>query len=163
MKRNLLVIFIAVLSLTACKQTPATVDIEGETAVIDSVFNKFNNAFDARDVTTLASLLTEDALCLGTDPSEFLTKQQITDMWKQMLADSAILINYLSERRIKVATDGNSATVIEQYMMPAISLKIPWRNAYHLVKVNDKWMIDVLNCALIPKNEDMPKLNQALL
>jgi ketosteroid isomerase-like protein len=164
MKKNIFAILFAMLAITACKQAPApvVVDLETEKAVIDSVFDKFTTAFMERDVAALASLLNEDALCLGTDPSEFLSKQQITEMWSQMLADSAIEIINISERKIKVAADGNSATVVDQYMMPAISSKIPWRNAYHLVKTNDKWRIDFLNCALIPKNEDLPKLNQAL-
>ena len=46
--------------------------------------------------------------------------------------------------------------------MPIASPKIAWRNEYHLVKTDGKWKILVLNCAFIPKNEDMQKLNEAL-
>lgn len=48
-----------------------------------------------------------------------------------MLADSAPEINFMNERTIKIAADGYSAIVVDQYMMPSICSKIPWRNAYH--------------------------------
>jgi|WetSurSiteA1Bulk_404760.scaffolds.fasta_scaffold03039_2 ketosteroid isomerase-like protein len=164
MKKIYLLSAIAVMVITACQQTPKTVpvDMEAEKAALKVLFNKFDSAFEARDVTTLASFLTDDALCLGTDPSEFMTKQQITDLWTQMLADSTVDINYIREREIKVAADGRSAAVVDQYMMPGISPKIPWRNVYHLVKTNDNWMILFFSCSFIPKNEDLQRLNDAL-
>ncbi len=164
MKKHLFIVLFATLAITACKQAPvpAIVDVEAEKASIDSVLYMMDSAWRAQNAESLASFLTEDALCLGSDPSEFLSKQQITEMWSQMFADSAIELNYISERQIKVAADGNSATVVDQYMMPTMSSKIPWRNAYHLVKTNDKWMIDFLNCSIILKNEDIPKLVQVL-
>ena len=164
MKKNCLILFIAVMAITACQQAPKTVpvDLEAEKTVIDSLFDKFYSALSAKDVTTLASFVSEDALCMGTDPSEFWNKKQITDIWKQMLADSAPKMNYFGDRMIKVAADGNSAIVVDQYFMPVASPKIAWRNAYHLVKTNGNWMIFVFNCGFIPKNEDIQKLNEAL-
>lgn len=164
MKKNLIIFSIAVVIIASCQQTPKTVsvDIKAEKAVIDSIFDTFYSAFEAKDVATLASYLTEDALCCGTDPSEFWTKQQITDLWSQMLADSAPEINFISDRKIKVAADGHSAIVVDQYMMSAFSPNIPWRNIYQLVKVNDHWMIEFLASNFIPKNEDIPKLNEAM-
>jgi hypothetical protein len=146
--------------MTACQQKPKTVpvDTEAEKAAISSLFDKFNAS---RDADTLAAFLTEDALCCGTDPSEFWNKQQMTDGWRQLLTPD-FEINYICERKIKVAADGNSASVVERYMMPVYTPKIPWCNVYHLVKTNDKWMIDFLSCAFIPKNEDIPKLNKAV-
>jgi len=40
--------------------------------------------------------------------------------------------------------------------------KIPMRNAYHVVKTDDGWKIFFGNAALIPYNEDIPKLIEAL-
>jgi len=163
MKKILIVLLITVMALTACQQAPkpVVVDVEAEKAVLDSIFDVFTKAFSASDVATLSSYLNEDALCLGSDPSEFFTKQQMTDMWTQMLSAGAIELNYVSERIIVIAADGHSATVIDQYVMPGYS-KIPMRNAYHLIKTDAGWKIFVLNCAFIPKNEDVPKLNGAL-
>jgi hypothetical protein len=164
MKKNYLILFIAVVVITACQQKPKTdpIDIEAEKAAIDSLFDKLYSALSAQDVTTLASFLTEDALCIGTDPSEFWNKQQMTEMWTQMLADSAPKIKYINERKLKVAADANSATVVEQYTLPDTSPKILWRNAYHLVKTNGNWMILVVNCSFILKNDDIPKLIEVL-
>ena len=164
MKKICFILSIATVLVTACQQAPKTsaVDMEAEKAIIDSIFTVFNAAFSNKDVSTLSSYLTEDALCCGTDPSEFWTKQQITDLWAQMLADSAPKINFISDRKIKVAADGHSAVVVDQYMMSAFSPNIPWRNIYQLVKVNDHWMIDFLASNFIPKNEDIQKLNEAM-
>ncbi len=164
MKKIYFIFSIAVLVITACQQTPKPVSIDtaAEKAVIDSIFDTFNAAFDAKDVATLSSYLADDALCCGTDPSEFWTKQQITELWTQMLADSAPEINYINERKAKVAPDGKSAVVIEQYTMPLYTPKIPWRNIYYLVKTKDHWMIELLSSSFIPKNDDIPKLNKAL-
>jgi len=108
-------------------------------------------------------LLTDDALTLGTDPSEFLSKKQISDAWTQAMADTTIKLDYSIDRReIRVAPDGKSAVVVEQFMFPVLSPKIPVRNIYHVIKPGDKWMIDFLSFNLIPKNEDLVKLNAAL-
>ncbi|HBE41800.1 MAG TPA: hypothetical protein DDW27_11465, partial [Bacteroidales bacterium] len=58
--------------------------------------------------------------------------------------------------------DGNSAIVVEQYIMPFLSSKIPLRNVYNAVKTNDNWMIDFISWSFIPKNEDISKLNKAV-
>ena len=165
MRKMYLILTIAVVILTACQQTPKTipVDIEGEKDAIAAIFDKFYSAFNAQDAAALASYLTEDALCCGSDPSEFWNKQQITDVWTQTFADSTFEISFIIDKQeIKVAPDGNSAIVVDQYMLSAFTPKIPWRNVSYLVKTNDKWMIRFISFSLIPKNEDLPKLNEAL-
>jgi ketosteroid isomerase-like protein len=165
MKKNCFIAMIALFAITACQQAPkkAAVNIEAEKAVIDSLFVKFDSAFSAQDVSTLVSFLSADALCMGTDPSEFWNKQQMKEIWEQALADSAPKLSLIGERKIKVAADGNSAFVVDQYLMPGATPKIQWRNSYHLIKSDGNWRILVLNCAIIPKNEDIPKLNEALM
>jgi len=164
MKKNFFILIFAAMAITACQQASKTVpvNLEAEKAAIDSLFDKFNSAFSAPDVTTLASFLSEDALCMGTDPSEFWNKQQMTEMWTQLLTDSVPELNYIGERVVKLASDGHSAFAVDQYFMPMFSEKIPWRNTYQLTKTDGQWKILVLNCALIPKNEDMPKLNASM-
>lgn len=136
--------------------------MDAEKAAINDLFDKFDAAFHSQDAETLSSYLTEDALCLGTDPSEFWDKPQMTDLWKQTFADTVPELNMISEREIKFAPDGHSAVVVEQFMLPLFTPKIPWRNVYQLVKTNDRWMIDFCSSALIPKNEDLQKLNEAM-
>ena len=165
MKKIYYLTIVAALLIVACQQTPKTipVDIAGEKVAIAALFDKLNSAFNAKDAAALATFLTEDALSCGTDPSEFWNKKQITDLWTQGFADTALKINYsYSKREIRVAADGNSAIVVEQYIMPFLSSKIPLRTVYNAVKTNDNWMIDFISWNFIPKNEDIPKLNKAL-
>ena len=165
MKKMYFILTIALVVITACQQTPKTipVDIEGEKEAIAAIFDKFYSAFSEQDVATLTSDLTEDVLFCGSDPSEFWNKQQITDEWTQMFADSTFEISFIIDKQeIKVAPDGNSAIVVDQYMLPTFIPKIPLRNVSYLVKTNDKWMILFISFSLSPKNEDISKLNEAL-
>ena len=164
MKKLIIVTALVLFAGIAFGQTSktATVDIETAKAALNDLLNQLDSAMRAQDVSSLASYLTEDALICGTDPSEFWNKQQITDLWTQMLTESAIELNYISKREIKVAFDGNSAIAVDQFTMPGMSPKIPWRNVYHLVKNNDNWMILFISSAFIPYNEDIQKLNEAI-
>jgi len=165
MKKIYTILSMAVLVIVSCQQTPQVVpvDIEAEKAAVAALFDKFNSAFNAKDAAAMTTFLTEDALSCGTDPTEFWNKKQITDLWTQSLADTALKINYsYNKREIRVAADGNSAIVVEQYIMPFLSSKIPLRNVYNAVKTNENWMIDFLSWNFIPKNEDIPKLNKAV-
>ncbi len=164
MKKNLFLFIIAAVFMTACQQTPEQVpiDIETEKAAIEDMLGDFLNGMEAQDVDTMASFILEDALVCGTDPSEFWNKEEIIDLWKQMLTESPIEFKYIGDNVIKVAPDGNSAIVVNQFYIPIYSPNIPWRNVYSFAKVEDKWMISFWSTALIPKNEDLGAINKAL-
>jgi hypothetical protein len=163
MKKIYILVTMVVLGIAACQQPPkvVTIDIKAEKNVIDTMFKRFTSSFNEAGVPVMASYLSEDALCMGTDPSEMWNKQQVVEMWTQMLSGMTPELNYIGERKILVAPDGNSATVVDQYMMPAIC-NIPWRNVYQLVKTDGKWKIFVFNVAFVPKNEDIQKLSEAI-
>jgi ketosteroid isomerase-like protein len=163
MKKNVLLLSFLFLVLTACQQQPKTkpVNIEAEEVAINDLLGKLISSFKEQDVNTLISLLAEDVLVCGSDPSEFWNKQQITEMWKQMLAQPFEL-NVIGEPMIEIAPDGNSAFAAQQYFMPMFSDKLPFRNGYHLIKSNNEWKIYISNTACIPRNEDLPKINEAL-
>ena len=79
------------------------------------------------------------------------------------MADTSITLDYSIDRReIRLAADGNSAVVVEQFMFPVLSSKIQVRNVYHVIKQEEKWLIDFMSFNLIPKNEDLIKLDAAL-
>lgn len=152
MKKSFMFLFIVVMVIVACQQTRklVPVDIKAEEAAL-------NKLMDSMD---FESNLTEDALICGTDPSEFWNKQQFLEQLEQT-KNAAPEFKSIGDRNIKVAPDGNSAIVVTQYII-SWSPKIPWRQVYHLVKTNDKWMIQFINIAFIPKNEDIQKLNEAI-
>jgi ketosteroid isomerase-like protein len=164
MKRNFLFPFIAIIAMAACHHThpSAAVDIEAEEAAVNDLIDQVHSAMEARDAATLVSYFTEDMLSCGSDPAEFWNKQQTTELWTQMLADTALEINVFGDRLIKVTPDGHSAIAVEQYFIPMFTPNMPFRIVYHLVKTGDQWMISFFSTALIPKNEDLAKLSEAL-
>lgn len=164
MKSIFFIISACALVMAACHHTheAVPVDIEAEKAAINDMLDKLYSAVTSQDVATMTSYFDENALICGTDPSEFWNKQEITEIWTQMLAESAPEFKYIGERQIIVAPDGHSAVTVEQYMVPMFSEKIPWRRVFYLMKAGDKWIIHFSSVAFIPKNEDIPKLNEAL-
>lgn len=140
----------------------SSVDIKAEEEALNKLMDKFDAAIKAYDVSTMLSLFTDDAIMCGTDPSEFWTKQQFTDLWEPGPSESLPEIEYINERKIIIVPEGNSAIVVTQYII-SWSPKIPWRQVYHCVKIDDNWMIRFMNVAFIPKNEDIQKLNEALV
>jgi hypothetical protein len=77
--------------------------------------------------------------------------------------DSTMKLEFKIDRReIMVAADGQSAIVVEQFFIPLISTKLQVRCIDKVVKVNDKWMFDLLSWNIVVRNEDIPKLNAAL-
>ena len=139
----------------------ASVDIEAEKDALNEIMDNLVSAAIDGDQTVFVSLLTEDALFCGTDPSEFWNKQHFVDGSKQDSNDPTPEFKYIGDRKIKIASDGNSAIIVTQLMI-AWSPKIPLRMVYHFVKTNDKWMIFFGNVAFIPKNEDIKKINEAI-
>jgi ketosteroid isomerase-like protein len=164
MKKNLIFTAIAVMAITACQQTPqpVQVDILSEMNAITVFFDDFYARLLEGEVDTVMTYFTDDVVYCGTDPSEFWNKEDIKELWTQMLADGGPDMKFLGERVTKVADDGNSAVAVEQYIIPAFSPNIPWRNVYHLVKKEGKWKIFFMSSAFIPKNEDISILNEAL-
>jgi len=137
------------------------VDLKAEEAAIHVLMDKFDKAVVSADVPALASLITEDALVCGTDPSEFWNKQEFTEFWTKNPDFSYPEITPMSERVVKVSSPGNSAMVVTQFFI-SFSPKIPWRQTYHCVKMNDNWMIHFMNVAFIPKNKDIRTINEAV-
>jgi hypothetical protein len=166
MKKIYLFLSIAFMVIVACQQTPKVtpVDINAEEAALNELMDKIDASFKDRSDSTLKASTTEDVLICGTDPSEFWNKQQFLEQLEQMKQDTsntATELKSIGDRKIKVAPDGNSAIVVTQYII-SWSPKIPVRQVNHFVKTNDKWMIQFINVALIPKNEDLQKLNEAI-
>lgn len=161
-KTYILLLVAAMMMLVSCQPKNVPVDIDAEKAAINEMFDKFWAAYSAGDAATLGSFLTEDALFVFTDPSEFVNKQQFTDVWAQTFADTVPELQSIGEMEIRVAPDGWSASVVHQYVMPGMLPNIPMRNAYHVVKTDDGWKIFFGNAALIPYNDDLPKIISAL-
>ena len=126
------------------------VNMQAEVTVINALMDNLD----------FRSILTEDALICGTDPSEFWSKQQFVESMEQISNDPPE-IKSIGDRVVKVAPDGNSAIVVTQYII-AWSPKIPWRQVYHFIKTDEGWKVNFINVAFIPKNEHIETINEAV-
>ena len=165
MKKTPLLILVVVMLMTSCQQKPVTVAVDPVAikAELVTFMDEFNAAYMALDINKITALCNDNALFLGTDPSEFWNKQQITDLFLAQASDSTMKMEFkLDKREIMVAADGKSAIIVEQYFVPLISTKIQVRCIDKVVKVNDKWMFDFISWNIVARNEDIPLLNAAL-
>jgi uncharacterized protein (TIGR02246 family) len=165
MKKIYCLTLLAVMIIAGCQQKVQNkpVDMTAVKEEITILMDKYLNAFNTKDASTITTLFADDGLFCGTDPSELMDKKTLSDMMTQSFADTTMIWSYsIDKREIRVATDGSSAIVLEQFTMPGISSKIPTRLIYHVVKAGDKWMFDFISWSFIPKNEDIVKLNKAL-
>jgi ketosteroid isomerase-like protein len=146
---------------TKNKAMPA--DLAAEKIAVTKVLDSHWSAVKAKDADAVIALVTDDFLSCGTDSKEFWNKTDMYNTIKQMLADTSLKIDItVDKREIRIAKDGNSAIALEQMFMKPFSQKIPVRTIYHLVKINDIWLIDFTSTGFIPDNEDIGKLNKAL-
>jgi len=164
MKRTLFLFSIALLFFTACQQTPkpVTVNLEAEEAAAMKVLDGFLSVVTTSDVDSMFTYLTEDALIVGSDPGEFLNKEQAIELWKQVAAVMDLDFQFIDGQEFIIAPDGNSAIALRQFYVPAAAPKIPARYVIYLIKEEDVWKVRFWETGMIPRNEDIPKLNEAM-
>ena len=165
MRKVLYVLFMVAMINTSCltKTKVVPVDLAAAKVAVLKVLDTHWSAVKAKDANAIMALLTDDVLSCGTDSKEFWNKTDMSNSIKQMFADTSLKIDITIDKRvIRIAKDGNSAIALEQMFLKPYSQKIPVRNIYHLVKVNDIWQFDFTSVSFIPDNEDIGKLNKAL-
>jgi hypothetical protein len=163
--KKVFALMVLVAAFIACQQEkkPVPVDLNAAKAEVTALLDKWNGFLKAKDAAGLVTLLAADGLYLGTDPKEFWPKDQYSEMVKQVLADTSLVFDYTIDRtELLMAADGNSCLSVEQTIINFISKKIPVRVIMREVKTNGEWKVDFYSSSLIPLNEDLPKLNQAL-
>jgi len=167
--KKIIFLFIAGIFLFACENEPAA-EIKDEVVDLDAVKTEINNLSDSfykamtdKKGELMDSLFAENGLFLGTDPDEFWVKDTTLNMFKSMSEDTTLDLTFtINKREIRVAPSGKSALVIEQYMYPFISESIQIRFIGRYVMTDTGWKIDFIDWAMIPENEDLPKINNAL-
>ena len=119
MKKLLVITALVLFAGIAFGQTSKTssVDMKAEEVALNEIMDNLVSAAKDGDQTVFVSLLTEDALFCGTDPSEFWNKQYFVDLSKQDSNDPTPEFKYIGDRKIKVASDGNSAIIVTQLMI----------------------------------------------
>lgn len=157
------IMILAVMILAACQPKTQPVDTVAAKVEVNDFMDTYLKLWNAKDVKALTALLAEDGIFCGTDPSELMNKKTISDAWVQAFADTTLTFTFaVDKREIRVESDGNSAIVMEQFIVNPYTPKIPWRLVSHVFKTDDSWKFDFISWNLIPKNEDIPRLNKAL-
>lgn len=165
MKNIYLLVIIALLITTACETNVNTdvVDMKTVNKTITQLADNNLDAWNARDVDKLISMVADDGLFFGSDPSEIMNKKELTQMYNQLFADTATNYSYdIDMRKIIIAKDGKSAIVVEYFTIEAWSPLMPLRQTTQFVNYDNKWEINFIAWGLIGKNEDVEKLNKAL-
>ena len=157
-------IIILLLALGCQPTTEAEpVDLTAAKNAVNTVLDNYYEATEAKDIDTIANLLTDDGLYCGTDPEEFWNKEECLKLIEEMFSNESLVLKVsIDKREIRMAADGNSATCVDQYTWEQISQKIPLRTIFHFVKIGDDWKNDFISWSLVPKNADLPKLDKAL-
>ncbi|HET7732913.1 MAG TPA: nuclear transport factor 2 family protein [Paludibacter sp.] len=162
MKKLIYPLIFAALLMSGCKSK--TPDMESSMKAINELLDKNEAAIKNRNLDSMAALLDDRGLYCGTDPSELWTKKQICDEYARMFADSTVNFDrtVVSKREIRVQEDGNSAIVIEQWIIEQLFPKMPVRMITQLIKEGNAWKINFTSISLIPLNNDVVKLNKAM-
>jgi hypothetical protein len=130
---------------------------------ITTVLDSMHSAFQHRQFKKMMNYLSEDGYYLGSDPKELWTKQQLSDYFKPHETDSATFMPYeILRRDILLNEDRNSAAVVEQYYLVKMSDKVMVRAISRVSKKENGWIIDLYSLNMIPRNEDIDKINNSL-
>ncbi|HSI70324.1 MAG TPA: nuclear transport factor 2 family protein [Gillisia sp.] len=168
MKTNILITILATILVTGCQpkeqdKTDRPVDLESVNDSISLVMDNYYKAFNSKNLETYSTLLADDGLFCGTDPGEFWNKKEVVDLMKQQFADTSFNWQITSDRQeIKVSSDGNSAIVVNQFLITEISPKIPMREITHLTNTDNRWLISFTCYNFITANENVENLNTVL-
>lgn len=128
------------------------------TAVIDSL----HIAFKEKSIERMNQYFDEGGLFLGTDPTEFWTRDGLNKyLTPSFEADSMPSAYTVSKRAITMSGDRKSAVVIDQFSLP-FSPKLPVRAIAFAEFVNNKWTIKMFSWNFIANNDDVKKLNDVL-
>jgi hypothetical protein len=129
---------------------------------IESFIESYYKALMDEDAEALGSLLAEDGLFCGTDPSEYWDKQSVVEMFEQSFTGEAFDLSELVKKRvIHLSDNGMSAMVLEHINMPW-SPNIPVRQTFHVTRNGSKWQIDFIGWSFIADNDDIARLNAAV-
>lgn len=126
------------------------------------MFSVLRDVMNTQDIETMISMFTEDALIIGSDPIEILSKEEFKKMWTEMSAAFNFKFQLFGEQPFKISPDGKSAIAVSQFYVPVMTANLPLRQVFNLNKVDGKWMVSFFSSSVIPKNEDLPKIMEAL-
>lgn len=165
MKKSILFTIVTLFIIAGCTQQPEVkvTDIDTNRKNITKIADSYLNAWNTKNKDAIANLLADDGMYFGTDPSEILDNEGLLDMCTQLFSDTTTNYSYdVISRKIKLATDGNSALIIEYIDMDGWTPILKMRQTYQIVKTPSDWKIDFIEWGFIAKNEEVEELGKAL-
>ncbi|MBD0293972.1 MAG: nuclear transport factor 2 family protein [Flavisolibacter sp.] len=127
---------------------------------VAAFMKRFHEAFKSGNVEAIKKLEGPGSTYLGSDAKEIWTQEQFNNELQQSFQNKSV--DYSVDREEVYMVNNQTAFVVDQFIFPEISTSIPVRLHYVLSKKGNNWMIAVMSVTLIPRNEDIPKLNAAL-
>ncbi|HNW90214.1 MAG TPA: nuclear transport factor 2 family protein [Bacteroidales bacterium] len=164
MKKIFYLACMCVIVMNACTTKTETVkpDLAAAKQELNSEMDKLIQGFNNRDTATFFAFLAEDGLFCGTDPTEILDRKRHTAAMITMFADTSMFSKIIVDKReIRMDSTANSAIVLEQFCFE-FSKKLPFRQVYHMQKINGKWICDFSSMALTPYNKDFMAIFSAI-
>lgn len=175
MKNYIILLGLALSLATGCEQkttisetTEASAEKPSDPETLKNevvaLMDSFHNAMKNKKADDFKNLLDPNGYYCGTDPTETHNRDAYAQQMAEFLNNPAIgTIAYTVDlRQIRVAEDGKTAVIMEQYKMDLVSPEIPWRLVSHAVKKDGVWLLDFLSFTLVPTNEQQALINDAV-
>lgn len=129
---------------------------------LTTMLDSMHSAFVRKDPSYVDRYMTQDGIYMGTDPGEIYDFNGFRDFAARSFQDTTIKSWQLNVSQRIIQIHGASANLVEQYTAPGLTGKLIFRNVGHARYENGRWMMDMLTYNVIPRNEDIPKIDQAL-
>lgn len=139
-----------------------TIDTVKARHELNAMADEVHSSIKKKEVGFIDKYMTTDGIYIGTDPGEIWSFNTFKSNMESQYKDTAMKISDYPITRRDIVLHGASAIIVDQFMIPEMTNKIMIRNISHARYENGKWMFDLYSWNLIPKNEDIPKINKAL-
>jgi len=94
---------------------PDPIDLDAAKSKVSLLVDKYNKAMKEMDLDLLKSVLAEEGMFLGTDPTEIFDKETLLGLWEPAFQEPVQGIEFRSDmREISLSSNGRSAMVVEQ-------------------------------------------------
>lgn len=166
MKKVNVLLFLAVLLAIGCSKKEDDIIVVDPAALIaslEAISDKYLEAWNNKDLSTLDQITADNGEYYGSDPDEIMDKQALLEMYALFFEDTTSSYLYTVDmRKIRVSPDGNSAVIMERITFPEWSPKMPMCQTSHLINNSGQWIIDFICWGFIIKNSDVEKVNDIL-
>ncbi len=129
---------------------------------IPKIYNYLFKSIDNRNIEQFASHLADEGMFVNNAPDELYPKDTIVKGWTQLMKMPEIPpFKFIDEPLIRIHPDGKTAIYSIQYHWKLFT-SLPLRQTFWLVKTDSEWLIDFYDFSVIPYNEQLPAINEAV-